>query len=326
MSSNEIDQMFSYDGQLIFRTLELPSEPKQDVDRFVEKLSESDRNLDRSDGIFRQRNLDDPLMGDFKTLDEVRHEMELLQFVQEVHGPETTILTEGGDRVQGQEITERTADCVFLPNGRVLIRGPRMMFQSVNQRLNAAVETSDRLNRVELKSHFLLWLLWKYHQKESLEGINNPLQPVSLNVAQIETADDALTETTKYSGDGVVQSSLFLIDLLRGGNIQALGGVFKLGNRFIEMNINLDSSIHVQVSEALGNLPDIGRYLLAVQATDRIVEQYQKWEHLPKKKKYPPKEFFMELKEELSDSGVDANFSLIDAVAPILELRGEELG
>lgn len=56
-----------------------------------------------------------------------------------------------------------------------------------------------------------------------------------------------------------------------------------------------------------------------------VVEEYRDWENLPKKRRYPPQGFFMDLKQTLEGEGVTPNFSLIDAVQPILELRGEEL-
>lgn len=244
---------------------------------------------------------------------------DVFRYKREDIGSEIEAVTQQNERISANLISIETGELVITPEGNLLFRGSQNELHNIINHLQQNVSNHYSLRSIEFDSDFLLWVFWHCFQDESI-GTGSPLR---LNRVELQGERDIFGQSIVYEGEDITQSSVVITHILQNNSIQTIGGLFDFSGLYVDLDINSDGRIHVRVAEDIRKSSQIVRFLSAVQSVDLVTESYTNWKKMPKKRRYPPKSFYFNLRDYIKSEGVKIDFSISDAVERTAKLRGE---
>lgn len=219
-----------------------------------------------------------------------------------------------------EEVATRSIDEVDLfwsyPD-YLFIRGSQNVIDTVQKDIQRAFGGGVRLNQLEFDFRFLLWIFYKQYIGER---IDNELAVHRLTDAETRDENTQKGEIKRFTGsEDVTQSTSVLTDLLRilrGKELAMIGGEFDLyGNKY-SANISSDGRVEIKTQYDVAKKTDLERMALSIAFLTKITNLYSDWETRGQSDKYPPEEFFEDIKTNIENQGVDAEFNLDETLIP----------
>ena len=307
---------FSFSGFLLFRTLKTSRNKDPDKVKFDELPKFSPGNLDQPGRGFERilSSVPDDFTDENPDLAKLARTGDFLRYISETYGSEQEVITEEGVRMSA--FTVSTVDCeiVITPSNNIFVRGSSKDLERVIPELRRFFTEAYAS---DFDPMFLLWMFWKYFSDEEIESAN----PLRLTDAEMKGSLDGFGQTLVYGGEDITRSYPIILGLLRGKEFKSIEGTFNFSGKFVKTKIGSDGTIHIHAAEDIRHSSQIQRYLSAVDAADSLAHLYNKWTKMDRKEKYPPKSFYIELRDNLEESGIEIGFSISKTLERVSELR-----
>jgi hypothetical protein len=192
-------------------------------------------------------------------------------------------------------------------------------------RSDGGTPTNIRLNPVDFDSHFLLWLLYKDYEGES---IDDNISIYRITDAEAEGGEQqdffGLSNQVEDSVD-VVRSTAFIEAISKNKLPSMIEGQFSAHGHDLRVKVYDYGKVHLKAREDLRQEDDLIRLLISLRFLREFTDLRQTWGSQPSHEKYVPPTFIEELDNIADDQGVDISFSREDVVGELLDRRGESL-
>lgn len=234
------------------------------------------------------------------SLANITDELYSYEYVDE-NWSEHEVYTEEGDVITGYEDNRKSVEIFWLYDDIMGFRAQKEVINEVGEDLFTDLPDDLRIAEVNFDFDFLLWLLYQWHENESLRT-NLRLHAISDCKTVGKKNDDREVE---IGGENEITRSVpFISAILDGNKIDELEGDFMLDSTHMVAKIWSEGIIHVKASRKdmleLKELKQMGR---AVQFFIEIMRLYEEWAKLPSEDRYPPNEFFDTLIELCDEEG-----------------------
>lgn len=357
VSSSEGDD-FEYPGQLVFNGIfrtnigpEASDIEKEELkDRLTERLYPYSEGTPEEPGKgyseidlskFVNNAITKGKLKQRSTLVDISKDIITQEYVREVYDEDEVVNSEGESKIQFTRSRHRTRLYWDFPD--------LMFFQGAKQKVNKTVgdtrsalnisadggldsfrsdggtATNVRLNQVDFDSHFLLWLLYKEHEDES---IDDNISIYRITDAEAEGGDQqdffGLSNQVEDSVD-VVRSTAFIEAISKNKLPSMIEGQFNVRGHDLRVKIYNYGKVHLKAREDLRQEDDLVRLLISLRFLREFTDLKQEWASQPANEKYVPPTFIEELDSIAKEQGVDISFSRENVVGELLNRRGESL-
>ncbi|WP_150123058.1 hypothetical protein [Haladaptatus sp. R4] len=313
---------FSYDGHLIFnRIARFPSELNSVLERLASHDEDEESNysmrtsfeeleLSKYDGF-------PELDPSFRILSE---ELNLLRFTKESAGSISTVLTEDGSRVKARPIHQSVVDVIWKTPERVFFFGGRSetdnAFKEIIKQSNI-----DRPKQISFNPFFFLWVFYKYFEDDKIGDIDI----LSLKEAKFDGDGSEFGRQLSVNGSDLEKDMSVIAGLLTGKKLNQLGGVFSIEGHYVDLTLHSNGRIHIKAAEDIQRSNSLVRYLTAINTIESITKLYESWTHRPDERRYPPPDFYLNLREYAKSEGVDIQYNIRPPMEELAQKRGNEL-
>ena len=326
---SNLDHPFTYQGRLIFngifRTEIRGNELNRDA--VMQKLPKFQEGSPEHPGSgYEVRRMGDVGGEDHELPPQVHEETDdtiLIRYRYEEYDTQEALVGGELETVATRSISE--VDLYWVYPDYLFIRGSKSDVKQAKRDINRAIGGGVRIDELEFDFRFLLWIFYKHY--EGLE-LANDLTIRRLSDAETRNKVGGPAEIQRFTDSRDVTRSASvlrdLLEILRGKTLTMVGGDFLLHDNTYSANISTSGRIQIKSQFEIADARDLTRVRLSVLFVKRITELYTEWETRPPRDKYPPEEFFEDVKEYLTSRGVEMQFTLEETLVPYMEQRVEE--
>ena len=250
------------------------------------------------------------------------NKVESLRYINEEYEPRE-VYDYSGQPMEAYTRTISEVDLFWMPPNFLFVRGNKTDIRRTNRTLSKVIEDRVAIREVNLNSEFLLWLFYKYVD-------NQRLPKTQISISRITSASLS-GDIDEFGGQSSVSDSVdisrslpIIAGLLRGQEIDELGGHFRMADYRIEFTIDSDASIHIKTGGSLSELDNLRRMLIALNVQYEFLDLYQYWEQLPNTEKYIPKKFYDDLVQFSEKLGFKSSISVDDRLKELDQLRNSD--
>lgn len=358
MVTNTERENFEYPGQLIFngifRTNIEPEESDVDKEELKDRLTE--RLYPYSEGspgepskgyseVDLSKFVDDAIgkgkISPSSPLVDIAENTITQEYIREEYEQDEVVNAEGKSKVQFTRNRLKTRlywdfpDLIFFQGAKQKVEqtvGDTRSALSVSadrgldsSRSDGGVSTNVRLNPIDFDSHFLLWLLYKDYEEES---IDDNISIYRITDAEAEGGDQqdffGLSNQVEDSVD-VVRSTAFIEAISKNKLPTMIEGLFNVHGHDLRVKIYDYGKVHLKAQEDLSQEDYLIRLLISLRFLRELTDLKQEWANQQANNKYVPPTFIQELDNIADQQGVDISFSREDVVGELLNRRGESL-
>jgi len=326
---SSIEQPFTYQGRLIFNGIYRTTirDDELDLDTVVERLPAFEKGSPEHPGsgyevskIGEAAYEEDALPVELRGLSD---DTLLIRYKYEEYETQEALVEGELRNVSTRSINE--VDLYWVFPDYLFLRGSKTDTDHAKEDIGRAIGGGVRINQIEFDFRFLLWMFYKHYRQEDIDP---DLTINRLSDAETRNKSGAPAEIQRFteSRDVTVSESVLrdLMKILRGKTLTMIGGDFRLGDYQYAANISTSGRIQIKSQFDIADAKDLIRVLLSIYFVHKVSELYSEWETRPTEEKYPPEDFFKEVAEDLSERGVDVQFSLDETLVPYYEERSEE--
>lgn len=309
------DDRWSYSGYLLFNNLlRYDGMSKGDLESQLMELAEDIERLKIRPQTPIKEDKRSPMH-----LKEIVPDFSLYR-LEEESTKETEAYVDGELRIV--EVPSTQSVDVVLTEDYLFIRGPKSMSEDISEYLQKSIQYGD-LYEIRFDPDFFTWVLYEYINGRKL---SSKLNVNLLTDCKVAGDHDSYGEFNRVSGSQDIQDSIpILMGILSGKKITSLGGEFILeGYQNIRADISLDS-LHVKAGhDAFAGVTDVNRMLLSISFINVVCRCFELWSQLSSEERYPPPQFFEDLRDRLQSSGVDLEFSAGPVIDEYREKRKKD--
>ncbi|WP_336358539.1 hypothetical protein [Haloarcula sp. CGMCC 1.6347] len=323
------DESFSYDGYLVFNEI-LSFSETESIDSLLSKcpLFEDLVNVEESPvGITKQ-----PFTEYYPAPDihPNSYEHDLLEEVTEVKVRNETFekVTGLNDEGEIQELAVRSVestDSYWVHPNFVLIRGSKSESSRAKNNFQEWTGKHNSFKSLDFDSDFLLWLFYNACHDGSISGNFKIDTLTDAKITGGKSTDFGEMNRASESEDITRSTQVLLSILTVQGELTMLGGMFNYNNNYISADISENGRIHIKANSGdIKTFSDLRRVLISVDFVRELAFIYEYWEGLQPNERYPPLEFFEDLKDRISEPGTEFELSLDPVIEKYREKRNQQ--
>lgn len=319
MSVDLEEEKFEYDGQLVFNGIHLTDVDDESVnpDTIVDRLpSFSQGTADDPGSGYKQIRVS-KLLANGQTIDdglkEVATNLSSFRYLYEdwyeseadVDGERRVVKI---PRVNDVDIYWKYPDYMFF-------RGQQTDSDQTEEDIKKELRGRTNLDTVTFEPDFLLWILYKYRNDDSL---SSNLEARLLTECETTGPEDNYGGRNEVGDSADICKSVPLLDaLLRQKDLTMLEGNFQVHTNHVGAKIGSRGRVHVKASRGdVKTSNQLRRMALSLQFLEEFTELYKDWrDNMSPKDKYPPDSFFEEIRDECDTQGN----RIIYSIKPVLD-------
>jgi hypothetical protein len=309
MPDTLLEDAFSYDGWLVFNGLfETDIDGDEMPNELIEKFEEYEppEPGENAEG-YRRTNLDETLQtaGDL-TWELHRLGEKLYSFEYKRTGWKTESGYKNGELASFQKEDSKSIKIYWDSDyGLMTFKGRKSWLSRNRKKLRGGLSEDVKLEELNFKHDFFLWVLY---QNFIGQGLTSEMS--IQRVSTLETTSDSIDNTGQdisiQDSKNVLRSVPAITAILNSKKPNALECKFVLDNQSVRAKIEQGGKVHVKVSDSeMADFSDLRRMGISLQFIFELMRQYNIWQRLGPKEKYPPEGFFYDLAERAEEEGYE---------------------
>lgn len=312
MSTSLPEEMFSYDGWLVFNglfsvTVDDEDQTPEDLVSRLSQYAEPDPGQEARG--FERAEFDDYLQSAGDLTWSLQRLGDRLYTFNYKHTRWNTQSGYAEDDDSRQTIRTKKEDGIEIHwdnrEDLVVFRGQKADLARNRKRLRGGLSEQAELEELNFHHDFLLWVLY---QKFNGQGLNSDLS--IREVTTVGTTSESIDNTgqgVKVEGSkNVLRSVPAITAILDQKKPEELECKFVLDNQVVKAKVEHGGKVHVKVTDnELEELSDLRRMAVSLQFIFELIHQYDVWRKLPSTEKFPPESFFYDLAERAEDEGYE---------------------
>lgn len=232
-------------------------------------------------------------------LEKIKHQLISYSHIREDYSSEGIENRSTGESIrEGVKREIKTTDFYWCYPDFIAIRGSFNDAQYTAEILeNLLKEYHIKTEPIKFESEFLVWLMYKFRKKEEL--IKNFGIDLLGNMKTFGDIDVLGMETSVKQSLNVSKAPQIILTILSGKTPKGLRGSFHLNDFAVTADIETMGKTKILVKGTLKTEKDEGtRIGVSLFFIKKLIETYDYWEKLSNDEKYPPTDFFIELKDD----------------------------
>lgn len=342
MSANGEDEKFNYTGYLVFNGLYTTTfkegfsqkntieQVRTALDERLPPVTKKEENGPKSG--YKNLDLEHYLEAQrAEKLGLEHHELaeQLLgkEFVNETVGKEEEILSNDGERVEGEVLRRRNAYLYWLLPDLLIIQGSNPNVNSAESHLHQVFGTNGgntpdlKLDPLEFDSHFLLWMIYQDYQGNE---VGQEINIHQINSVEIQGGKDFFGETAQVTGStNIIRSTPFIEGLFKNKLPVEIEALYNIAGQNLVAEIRDNGRVHIKSEVDIGSASKLERVLMGLEFVRRLTRLRWDWEYFDPENKYVPPSFIVELDEIAEEQDIEIDFRR-EIIPELLEKRGED--